>query len=65
MVGTIKTTNGLKIEVWSNVPVQNFSDNSDIDWTQTVAKIDQQLYEKYNLTEEEIDFIESMIKPME
>jgi hypothetical protein len=33
--------------------------------TQTaIPEIDQQLYKKYNLSEEEIAFIESMIKPM-
>ena len=26
---------------------------------------DEELYAKYNLSQEEIDFIESMIKPME
>lgn len=65
MVGTIKTTNGLKIDVWSNVPLQNFTKASDIDWSKSVAEIDRQLYAKYNLTDEEIAFIESMIKPME
>lgn len=47
------------------IPIQNFDDNSDIDWSKTVAEIDQQLYAKYGLTEDEINFIESMIKPME
>ena len=37
------------------VPIQDFSKP----WT------DAELYAKYNLTEEEIAFIESMIKPME
>ena len=37
------------------VPMQDFSKP----WT------DAELYEKYNLTQDEIDFIESMIKPME
>lgn len=37
------------------VPMQDFSKP----WT------DAELYAKYNLTQEEIDFIESMIKPME
>lgn len=46
------------------VPLQDFTANSDIDWSQSVANIDRQLYAKYNLTEEEITFIESMIKPM-
>ena len=46
------------------VPTQNFTENSDIDWSKTTQEIDIQLYEKYKLTNEEIEFIESMIKPM-
>ena len=45
--------------------LQGFAPNSDIDWSKSVAEIDQQLYAKYGLTEDEINFIESMIKPME
>lgn len=47
------------------VPLQDFTENSDIDWSQSIPEIDQQLYEKYNLTDEEVEFIESMIKPMD
>lgn len=47
------------------VPIQDFTDKSDIDWSKSVAEIDQQLYKKYNLDDSEIAFIESMIKPME
>lgn len=47
------------------VPIQDFTDKSDIDWSKSVAEIDQQLYAKYNLDETEKAFIESMIKPME
>lgn len=46
------------------VPVQNFTSESDIDWSKSSQEIDKQLYAKYKLTQEEIDFIESMIKPM-
>lgn len=46
------------------VPVQNFTSESDIDWNKSTQEIDKQLYDKYKLTQEEIDFIESMIKPM-
>ena len=42
-------------EVYSFVPLQDFSKP----WT------DEELYKKYNLTEDEIAFIESMIRPME
>lgn len=41
--------------VYELVPIQDFSKS----WT------DEELYEKYNLTQKEIDFIESMIKPMD
>ncbi|GAB1430801.1 hypothetical protein MASR2M18_16350 [Ignavibacteria bacterium] len=47
------------------VPLQDFTPNSDIDWSKSISEIDQQLYKKYGLNEEEIAFIESMIKPME
>ncbi|HPA62392.1 MAG TPA: Eco57I restriction-modification methylase domain-containing protein, partial [Spirochaetota bacterium] len=46
------------------VPNQNFTNYSDIDWSKSIQEIDKQLYSKYNLTNEEIEFIESMIKPM-
>ena len=47
------------------VPLQDFSSSSDIDWSKSIADIDQQLYKKYNLTEEEIAYIEKTIKPIE
>lgn len=52
-------------EKFAFVPLQDFTPQSDIDWTQSVADIDKQLYKKYGLTTEEQQFIESMIKPME
>ena len=47
------------------VPLQDFTSNSDIDWSRRIGEIDAQLYEKYGLERDEIDFIERMIKPME
>ena len=49
-----KTQNGPR-GVYQFVPIQDFSKS----WT------DEELYAKYGLSEEEIAFIESMIKPME
>lgn len=66
MLGTKKVTQGNKNrETWQNVPLQDFTDKSDIDWSKSVSEIDKQLYKKYNLTQEEIDFIEKTVKPME
>lgn len=59
-----KNTQHATSKVYSLVPLQDFSDNSDIKWEKSIPEIDAQLYAKYNLTEEEIAFIESMIKPM-
>ena len=47
------------------VPLQDFTSNSDIDWSRSIGEIDAQLYEKYGLEKGEIEFIERMIKPME
>jgi hypothetical protein len=47
------------------IPLQDFTPSSDIDWSQSIRDIDQQLYKKYGLTQEEIDFIETHVKEME
>jgi hypothetical protein len=65
LLGTIKVTQDNPSETWANIPLQDFTSNSDIDWSKSVAEIDQQLYKKYGLSQDEQDFIESMIKPME
>ena len=52
-------------DTWKYVPIQNFTRNSDIDWKDTISGIDKQLYKKYSLSKEEIDFIENNVKEME
>lgn len=66
MLGVLKVTQNNKTkDVWSKIPLQNFTSKSDIDWSKSIPEIGEQLYKKYNLNQEEISFIESMIKPME
>ena len=50
-----KVSHHVTAKVYEFVPIQDFNEN----WT------DEKLYKKYNLTGEEIAFIESMIRPME
>ncbi|MEA1786660.1 Eco57I restriction-modification methylase domain-containing protein [Arenibacter sp. GZD96] len=64
LLGTLKVTQDNKKAVWKNIPLQDFTPNSDIDWTKSIPEIDQQLYKKYQLSAEEVVFIERMIKPM-
>ncbi len=59
-----KNTQHATNKVYEHVPLQNFTSISDIDWSQSVTDIDRQLYEKYDLSDEEIGFIEGMIKVM-
>lgn len=65
MLGILKITQDNTKLTWAKVPLQDFTPNSDIDWTKSIAEIDQQLYKKYELNEEEIAFIESNVKEME
>ena len=55
MLGIKKITQHTTQKVFEMIPLQDFSHP----WT------DEMLYKKYNLTDEEIAFIESMIRPME
>ena len=65
LLGTLKITQHNHKDCWENVPIQDFTDNSDIDWSQSIENIDQQLYKKYNLSQDEIDFIESKVRAMD
>lgn len=65
MLYTLKITQDNNKPKWVNVPEQNFSSNSALDWHKSISEIDQQLYRKYKLSQEEIDFIETNVKEME
>ena len=56
---------GITKVLMSHVPLPNLAEDSDIDWSQSIADIDRQLYKKYRLSEEEIDYIEKTINTME
>lgn len=43
-------------DVFRFVPLQNFTDESYIDWSKSISEIDTQLYAKYKLSDEEISF---------
>ena len=64
LLGVKKVTPHCPPGVWEMIPLQDFTPASDIDWTQPIPAIDQQLYRKYGLTDEEIAFIESHVKEM-
>lgn len=65
LLGVLKTTQHNSNACWKLVPLQDFTPNSDIDWTKSTLEIDQQLYTKYGLDESEMQFIETHVKEME
>lgn len=65
LVASIKISQSAPNRVYKFVPMQDYSEISDIDWNKSISEIDTQLYAKYNLSTDDISFIESMIKPME
>ena len=65
MLGILKITQHNAPATWRKVPLQDFTPQSDIDWSQSVADIDKQLYAKYKLSQEEIDFIEEKVRAMD
>lgn len=65
MLGVLKVTQNNAKPTWEYVPMQDFTETSDIDWTQSISDVDKQLYKKYGLSEEEINFIETHVKEME
>ena len=65
LLGVLKVTQDITPGKWEYVPLQDFTTNSDVNWSRSIPEIDQQLYAKYGLNENEIAFIESHVKEME
>ena len=64
MLGIKKVTQDNSRGMWDMIPLQDFTASSDIDWSRSIHEIDLQLYRKYKLSKEEIDFIENNVKEM-
>lgn len=65
LLSVLKVTQHNPRETWSNVPMLDFTAQSDIDWKKSISDIDGQLYRKYGLSTSESIFIENNVKPME
>ena len=64
LLGIVTSTQHMSKSNFRFVPLQDFTSQSDIDWSVSIPEIDEQLYQKYGLSDDEISFIEKMIKPM-
>ena len=64
MLGILKVTQHNPGSKWIYVPLQDFTPSSDIDWSKSIAEIDEQLFDKYGLDEQERNFIRTKVKEM-
>ena len=64
LLDILKVTQDNDRGVWKMIPLQDFTPSSDIDWSKSIHEIDLQLYRKYGLSVEEIEFIETHVKEM-
>ncbi len=64
MLSVLKVTQDNTPGKWEYVPLQDFSKSSDINWATSIKNIDRQLYKKYDLSDAEIQFIETNVKEM-
>ncbi len=64
LLGILKGTQDNPPERWKYVPLQDFTPSSDIDWSKSIAEIDEQLFDKYGLDEPERNFIRTKVKEM-
>ena len=62
LVGIQKQTQHTTQKAYRFVPMQNFTEKSDIGWSKSIGSIDKQLFKKYNFSTEEIEFIEKNIQ---
>ena len=64
LLSVLKVTQNGNKPVWKMIPLQDFTPASNIDWSKSIPEIDRQLYAKYGLDADEIEFIETHVKEM-
>lgn len=65
LLGILKGTQDNPPERWKYVPIQDFTPSSNIDWSKSIAEIDEQLFDIYELDDKEREFIRTKVKEME
>ncbi|QEY01751.1 hypothetical protein [Limosilactobacillus fermentum] len=64
MLGVLKVTQHNPPAKWAKVPLEDFTEHSDVDWSVPIGKIDEQLYRKYGFNQKQIDFFEEKVQEM-
>ena len=64
LVGIQKQTQSAVRKVYKYVPLLDFNNNSNINWKKDIKYLDNQLFEKFRLNKDEIEFIKKNILEM-
>lgn len=64
LLSILKVTPSNGRKTWANVPNQDFTNNSNIDWSKSIEEIDEQLFDIYELSDDEKNWIKENIKEM-
>ena len=65
LLGTLKVTQDNPKETWANIPLQDFTSASDIDWSKSIEDIDNQLATKYGLDAFEREYISTHVRALD
>ena len=65
LVSILKSSHNVTQIVYKYVPMQDFTYDSDINWKGSIDEIDECLYKKYDISEEEKEYIKSKIDSVE
>lgn len=64
LVSAMKITQSAPQRVYRFVPMQNYTNQSDINWSKSIPEIDKQLYDKYKLKYDDIQYINNSLKDL-
>lgn len=64
LLAALKITQSASSRFYRLIPMQDYTDKSDINWNSDISKIDKQLFKKYGLSKEDILFINERISDM-
>lgn len=65
LVAIVKQDQNASKSVYRYVPLQDFTNNSDIHWNLNVSQIDEELAKKYKLDKADIEYIQTNIQEMD
>lgn len=65
MISILKVSQNLYQNVYQFVPLQDFTNKSDLNYKESIDNLDEQLFDKYNISSLEIEHINEHVSKVE